>query len=291
MLSIDGGGIRGMFAASVLYNLRKALARNLSDTFSLVVGTSVGALLGALIASGKEEQLENIMRRPMYPAFFDEGLKETLLPFVTCSYKGVVKQQTLQQYFGVDSRVRDCKIPLIVSTYDWTEKRPKVFESDRITSDLCTWSLLDAATAAPTYFPPVKLIEPQSAHLYLDAGIALNNPGVLAIAEATERWPNDEICVFSIGCGRAKEARMENLPFCNWSSMDWTLHGIVNLLQHAPSQMYEHLAEQFCTDYLRMDTDLSADMDDEDMCTQLWFLSEGDRAFTDTYERIVNFFA
>src|SRR6266545_1770283 len=52
VLSLDGGGIRGIFSAALLAGLEKDLGRPVVDHFDLVVGTSTGGVIAAALGAG-----------------------------------------------------------------------------------------------------------------------------------------------------------------------------------------------------------------------------------------------
>lgn len=83
--------------------------------------------------------------------------------------------------------------------------------------DCYLWEAALATSAAPTYFPPVKIGE----RTLIDGGVFANNPSAIALAEARLMWPNDEIVLVSLGTG--KGARLGHLPddVNSWGALQW----------------------------------------------------------------------
>lgn len=60
ILSIDGGGIRGLFPALVLAHLENYLGKHLAGVFDLIAGTSTGGLIAAGLGSGGTSETKKV---------------------------------------------------------------------------------------------------------------------------------------------------------------------------------------------------------------------------------------
>ena len=150
----------------------------------------------------------------------------------------------------------------VTATYNWTQKKPEVFSSD-VTNHVLA-EILNASTAACTYFPPVAMND----SLHLDAGIVINNPSLLVYSRAYRKWPNDELYMLSLGCGNGPK-ETSDAKFFNYSTADWAFHGVLDLLESGPNQVYESLAETLCDHYLRIDNPLEIALDDKTVQCEL----------------------
>jgi uncharacterized protein len=102
--------------------------------------------------------------------------------------------------FG-EGRLAEAKIPTAVTAYDIMEHRPRVLKSWKAAKearrDCYLWEAALATSAAPTYFPAVKI----GARTLIDGGVFANNPSALALAEARLMWPGEEVLLVSLGTG------------------------------------------------------------------------------------------
>lgn len=213
VLSIDGGGIRGIIPARVLAELEAIAGAPVSRLFDVIVGTSIGGIAamaltlprpggppntaaeigefyvehGPLIfprtalsfPRTREDLRELIARVGMQAAMFGSN------PDIgNARYSPEPLEAALEEQFG-DARLADAIIPTIVVAYDVTAGRPALFRS-RSDTNLMR-DIARATSAAPTVFPPMMMAAPDgSEHLYVDGGVFANNPAMVGYAEAME---------------------------------------------------------------------------------------------------------
>ncbi|MCP9265939.1 Calcium-independent phospholipase A2-gamma [Dirofilaria immitis] len=192
VLSLDGGGTRGVLGLDILQALENNLkGSKVVEVFDLIVGVSTGAIIGALLAAKrlsvekcKEVYIEisrELFSQGKFSGYITGNmwtLGNSLLSIVSCT----VNTPTLQPY--------------IFRTYG----HPKGSESHyRGGCNHKAWEALQASAAAPGYFQEVSL----GPLLYQDGGVLTNNPTALAVHEARMLWPHEQIqCVVSVGNGR-----------------------------------------------------------------------------------------
>ena len=197
ILSIDGGGILGLYAAEILHLIQKEILGStpLHTHFQLITGTSTGALITMAIASGSSPQ-------EIIDFYHTYGIKIfppklTLLKIISLngllSYKYSKKplQNALINFFG-DKKVRDCKTHFCIPAVDISLGKPVVFKTDTggQLRDLDTL-LTDIAlgtTAAPTYFPPHQFGQFLA---LIDGGVWQNNPALCGLIEAWTQFVGD----------------------------------------------------------------------------------------------------
>ena len=246
VLSIDGGGVRGLASATFLSELDKSTNKKLSESFDLIVGTSTGGII-ALAISILDLEGDDLVK-----IYSKENLKKIFSPlryrFLGSKYAGKIKRKTFEEYFKADT-LSSAKTPLIITAFDLERRRVKMFKSWK-EGYLPARRVAAATSAAPTYFP-AESIEGQ---WYLDGAVSTNNPVLIAHAESKALWPNEEIKILSVGTGY-NERRLDGRKARKWGSISWLNAGIIQILMESN---IEHVIAQslFNDNYLRVDSSL-----------------------------------
>jgi hypothetical protein len=243
ILSVDGGGVRGLVPALLLRDLEQRLAaltgqrRPLSDYFHLLAGTSTGGL----IALGLTARHPEDPGRPSMDAdrlvrlYLDRGadifptrlrLLRMLRGFLVPKFSNRGLRRAVEEEIGpspLSTALRD----LVVTAYDMTEHRPLFFKRWTAGRDgRPDPTMADAAMAtasAPTYLPPWEVDK----RALVDGGVFAANPTIAAIAEALKRRSDeparltlDELFVVSLGTGFYRAAfGPERLR--GWGALAW----------------------------------------------------------------------
>lgn len=217
ILSIDGGGIRGIIPALLLAEIERRTQKPIFTLFDLITGTSSGGILALgltkprlrsdasdtlPVAEYSAEDLLQLFLEYGVEVFYEPLFQRLLGPlddiFLQPKYPSESKEEILRQYFGTALLENNLK-EVFVTSYD-IEKRIPIFftnklEKEQIESknfgNLCGgYSLLNAAlatTATPTYFAPHRVVNPHNSgiiYTLIDGGVFANNPAHLAILEA-----------------------------------------------------------------------------------------------------------
>ena len=219
VLSVDGGGIRGVVAAVVLAEIEARTGRSVASLFDLVAGTSTGALLALGLAKpgadGRpeyparrlvelyEEEGRNIFRRPLRHRIAALG------NLADQKYPSAGLEAVLRRYFG-DARLSSALTDVFVPSYEIERRQPFFFRSYRARAradyDYPMRAVAQAASAAPTYFEPVRLraLGGDDRYALVDGGVYANNPALCAFVEAKDLHPGASRClVASLGTGEA----------------------------------------------------------------------------------------
>jgi uncharacterized protein len=217
ILSIDGGGIRGIIPALLLAEIEKRTQKPIFSLFDLITGTSSGGILALgltkprltsdvsdnlPVAEYTAEDLLQLFLEYGVEIFYEPLFERLLGPlediFLHPKYPSESKEEIFRQYFGNAPLENNLK-EVFVTSYDIEQRIPIFFtnqlEKQQIESKnfqkLCGgFSLLDAAlatTATPTYFAPHRIVNPHNsgiAYTLIDGGVFANNPAHLAILEA-----------------------------------------------------------------------------------------------------------
>ncbi|AAZ68233.1 patatin-like phospholipase family protein [Ehrlichia canis] len=214
VLSVDGGGVRGIVAATILQEIEKRINKPLCKVFDLVSGSSVGSLIcGALCVKNADgtprysacDLLELIL---MYAGkiFCNSTVRNALSLVFGPKYSDKNLNAVLQEIFG-DVTIKDLIADFIVPSYDLCSNQTIMFRSwiDKY-SDIKVCDVTRAAVAAPTYFTPKKMIVDNKKQLLVDSAIVCNNPVIAAYSAAQVLYPNEKICCLSVGCGTVSQS-------------------------------------------------------------------------------------
>ncbi len=217
ILSIDGGGIRGILPAFLLAEIERRTQKPISSLFDLIAGTSSGGILALGLTKPRlSSELSDNLPLPEYTAedllqlfleygveIFYEPLFERILGpiediFLQPKYSSKGREEILRQYFGNTPLENNLK-EVFVTSYDIEQRIPIFFtnqlKKQQIESKdfrkLCEgFSLLDVAlatSATPTYFAPHRITSSHNINGFytlIDGGVFANNPAHLAILEA-----------------------------------------------------------------------------------------------------------
>jgi uncharacterized protein len=215
ILSIDGGGIRGIFPAAVLAELerRHTGGGSIGACFDLVAGTSTGGILALGLGAGltANNLLDLYVGRgnEVFPPFAESPLGRVKLwlqgkrHYARYLYDRDALQRLLADQLG-DTLLGDSKLRLCIPAFEGRHSEVFVFKTphhrDYKTDRFERMVNVGLATAAaPTYFRPLV----HGGYTLVDGGVWANNPIMLAVIEALTCFDisRDQIRVLSVGCG------------------------------------------------------------------------------------------
>ena len=210
VLSIDGGGIRGIIPTHILHCMTTQQGVNFDKQIDMIAGTSTGAITAAAIACGYLPEKVELLYREHVEAIF--APRNSFMPTkfmqscVNSIYKSEMLKEILNEYFG-DIRLGDVKIPLLLPVTDIGRGEVHVFKSNYTTDpnpdlDVSVSAAVLASCASPIFFSPMKVGEA----LIADGGLWAYNPALLAVLEASRQLKADmaDLRVLSMGTGRAR---------------------------------------------------------------------------------------
>jgi len=217
ILSLDGGGIKGLFSAAYLAKLEDDLNINVVDHFDLLTGTSTGGIIALGLASGMKPKEIVSFYHEYGPKIFDfrggewlkfwKHLKRVL-------YGPENLEKALRDCFG-EKTLGECQKRVVIPSYNLGKDEVYIFKTRHhtdITRDprVPIWKAAMATSAAPTYFPSFKKID--HARL-IDGGIWANNPSLVGITEAVNLLKVDlkKIRLLNIGTTSEVVHRSEKL--------------------------------------------------------------------------------
>lgn len=208
ILSIDGGGIKGVFPAAFLAAIEERLSTPISQYFDLIAGTSTGGIIAlglGLGFSAKELLHFYIEKGPkIFPASGRHWTKRWQNLFKS-RYASTTLRMSLTEVFG-DSTLGESSSRLVIPTFNANSGEIHVYKTPhnpRLEMDYCIKAVdvALATSAAPVYLPPH--ISPEGIP-FLDGGLWANNPTGMAVVEAIAILgvARESIEVLSLGCTR-----------------------------------------------------------------------------------------
>lgn len=270
VLSIDGGGIRGLIPSLVLEEIEKKTGKSISELFDLVAGTSTGGILALGLTKNNGSNLPEYSAADLtriYQEFggqiFSRSLWKqisSLSGFTDEKYSAEGLELLLEEYFESETMGSLLK-KVMITGYDIENLDPVFFKSwtDKY-ADVAIKSVARATTAAPTYFEPALVDVGGTEKAIIDGGIFVNNPAVSAYAEALRLFPGEEIKLISLGSGQlAEPIRYEKAK--NWGAAGWVLP-VMDCMFDGVSDAVDYQLRQILGDnFIRLQTTLSVASD------------------------------
>lgn len=250
ILSIDGGGIRGLVPLRILESIESRMAHRgvqlaMHDCFDLICGTSTGGLIAAGLSApkaggGRGEAAATIQD---LRTFFERDAREIFVHSISDRLGRVVSnprglfdesydprplEKNLKDRFGWTS-LASALTHLVLPAYD-IENRKAVFMTNgrerdgSRPEDYYFWQAARAAMATPSLFEPARvenLTRGQDEAL-IDGCVFMNDPTLVAYIEARKLgWQAEDIVVVSLGTGHAPEHAFAYQDAIGWGALGW----------------------------------------------------------------------
>jgi patatin-like phospholipase/acyl hydrolase len=224
VLSLDGGGILGIFTAALLAGLEEDLGHPVLDHFDLVVGTSTGGIIAAALGAGMTPRdIVSMYVSRMGTIFPGPSRLRSVRQLVRPKYRSDGLESLLREVFD-DRLLGESRVPLVIPAFDLGENDVYIFKTphnERLKRDwkVPFWQVAMATCAAPTFFPAYCL--PGDHVRLVDGGVWANNPATIGVAEAVSVFgqPLDSIRVLSLGTtapSRRRKRKLDNGGFLQW---------------------------------------------------------------------------
>ncbi|XP_058089057.1 patatin-like protein 2 [Magnolia sinica] len=213
ILSIDGGGIRGIIPATILSYLESQLQEldgedaRIADYFDVIAGTSTGSLVTTMLTAPDENNRPLFTAKDIKAFYLEHSSRifpQHLGPFALIikilkavsgpKYNGKYLHGLLREKLG-KTRLNQTLTNVVIPTFDIKKLQPTIFSTYEIKSSPGLNALLSdiciGSSAAPTYFPAHyfqtkdSLGKVRDFHL-IDGGVAANNPALVAMGEVTK---------------------------------------------------------------------------------------------------------
>ncbi|MCU0447703.1 MAG: patatin-like phospholipase family protein [Microscillaceae bacterium] len=239
VLSIDGGGIRGIIPAIFLTELEYRTKKPIHQLFNIMAGTSTGGILTLGLnkphpqdptqAQYKAEDLVQLYRREgqiIFPPSVWGRTGFNMFADEKYPVRGIVS--VLEKYFG-NALLSESLIETIITAYEihnrdtWIFKRRRARREKRY--DFKMKYVARATSAAPTYFEPARIVPEESQDIYymIDGGLYANNPAMVAYIDVIKNYTNlaeDKCFMLSLGTGEI----VKPIPYKQakkWGLLGW----------------------------------------------------------------------
>ena len=202
ILSLDGGGLKGLFSAAVLECLEQDLGSPIAEHFDLIVGTSTGGIIALALGAGlsPKDVVEFYLAKGS--RIFPSPGRRWLRQLVRSKYEPDELQAALRECLG-DRLLGDSKKRLVVPAYNIDEDDIYLFKTPhhedlRRDWSVPMWQVALATSAAPTFLPVCRQVYYQR---LIDGGVWANNPIMLGVVEAITKLDvqRDSIRFLSLG--------------------------------------------------------------------------------------------
>lgn len=274
ILSIDGGGIRGILPGVVLTQLEKKLQAKMedpkiriADMFDFFAGTSTGGILSMAYLIPDKTGRPKLQAQEAVDLYLDRGdeIFDISLWQRARSVNGVADEkysadeleESLDDVFG-EVMLNELIKPCIISSYDIRNGSPHFFKQHKAESDIYNFKVKDVAratSAAPTYFETARVKNHiGTPYPLIDGGVFVNNPALVAYSEVrnmkfggVDHLPTaKDMMIVSIGTGSSSK-KYSYKDAKDWGAVGW-IKPVLEIMMSANSQTVDyHLTKIFDT--------------------------------------------
>lgn len=279
ILSIDGGGIRGIIPATILNYLEQKIQEitgdekaRISNLVDFVAGTSTGSLIGSLMLlpdtsyqhySYPKYKMSEIVQ--MYFELGDEVFKKTFFNNIKTLW-GLIGPlfpssniETPILKFTDHHKLGDLIKPCMFSAYDIKKRRVNFFTNSDENLKYTKYFIKDiirGSTSIPSYFQPKYFKEGLDENTLIDGGVFANNPAFAAYIEVSKTLFNDkitqfnpnELIVISLGTGKTTKKSFDYKKTKGWGKIKWLLP-LIDILTSAQSDIVDYEMQKLFESY------------------------------------------
>ena len=245
ILSIDGGGVRGIIPGMVIAEIESRTGKPVSELFDLISGTSAGGHLALALSlpaeNGKPRWSAAALADfygPAYGKIFDSSRFKMLdvikgLAHERYSSNGI--EGVLEELFG-EAMLSDALTEVLITAYEVERAEPHFFTRHDARTDPRNDHFMRfvarATSAAPTYFEPAARLESPDKLTFIDGGVFANNPTMCAFAHAQSLgFDEDDMTIVSLGTGAvSRSLQFEEVR--EWGLASWA-RPIIDISAHA----------------------------------------------------------
>src|SRR3954453_6250997 len=223
VLSIDGGGIRGLIPALVLAEVERRSQKQVYERFDLIAGTSTGGILACALCAPDPLPAEQLvgLYEDEGPNIFDRSIWQRIRSaegLLDEKYDSAALDRALERFLS-DKRLAESKPDLLVPAYNLGDPGPYFFKTRKAREEGHDFSLAQVAratSAAPTYFEPAEL----TGRALVDGGVFAANPAMCAFAEVMRFQPAADVVLLSLGTGQRTRKRSFD-QVGDWGLIEW----------------------------------------------------------------------
>lgn len=274
VLTLDGGGVKGLISATILKRMQEAMdGIPLTKMFDFVIGTSTGGIIALAIGMPdnnrnpkfEAEDMVNLYLEKADDIFYRNHFDRIKQGIFSSKYDRENIDEILNEYFG-GVELKDTLIPVGVTTYSIKDHAPKTwttFKAQQLDKKMkCTpenaklKDIAGATSAAPTFFDP-KIFYDSCGRLReeVDGGIHANNPQIAAIASLKAQineFGLSNIMIVSIGTGEIIDK--EPIDSDNGGAFEWLTSStnIIEMMMDGASDLNSEATSALFDNYYRL---------------------------------------
>ncbi len=288
ILSVDGGGIRGIIPSILLAEIERRSGQHITHLFDLMAGSSTGGLLILALNVPDEQGQPAYTGEEITQIYELDGPKifsasvwhrvQSVGSIASTKYSANGIEEVVAHWFG-DLQLSDALGDVLITSYEIQRRQPWFFRSNKARGhpacDFPMRSVARATTAAPTYFEPARIEHPELPEeeffALIDGSMQASNPTMAAYVDARSRHPDvADFLVVSLGTGDHKQP-LEYEEARSWGLAGWAQHMLDIMFDGMNGSVHyqmKHLLpprEDGLPRYFRLQTRLegaSEDMDD-----------------------------
>lgn len=294
ILSIDGGGIRGIIPGQILTHIEKLLGYRIGEHFDMIAGTSTGGILSCalLFPNNQNPPKPKYSAQEVVDLYFKWGGDIFEIPFfhrirsgaglLDEKYPADGLEEALETYFE-NKKLSELLKPTVITAYDIYNRKTEFFtQHDAVSNpskDFLVKDVARATSAAPTYFECARIKSFGNTRPYyplVDGGVFANNPSLCSYAEARTLFkkPGDDkknataidLAILSIGTGYSKK-QYHYKEAKDWGMAEW-IKPLIDILMSGVSETIHYQLDQIFksvnalkNQYLRIDGEMTNDVD------------------------------
>ncbi|KAA0549992.1 patatin-like phospholipase family protein [Bacillus sp. BGMRC 2118] len=298
MLCIDGGGIRGVFAISILKEIEKDVGKPINQLVDCISGTSTGSIIAASCAL--EIEMSKVLE-----GYQNYGQKIFVQQAKVGLFRSVYSSESLRKYLQQEFKeitLKDIQHPLLIPAVDLSHGKPFVYRSnygnlEQEDDNVLLWDAVLSSCSAPIYFEPNNI---KNEYLSIDGGLWANNPSLVCMTEAIHYFniPMNDINILSIGTGQQK------IDFTIEKKLDWGINKwlpftlpsmkvtpkLLDLALHLSSESVSYHCKLLLNDrYLRVNAELGEEVPFDELESVQHLIDLGKQYYSSRKEEILQF--
>jgi len=269
VLSIDGGGMRGLYSAKFLEEFQNNANKRYNNShkdfgklFNLITGTSTGAILACALANNIPLTQVVSLYRDNGKKIFPKEFPKSLIKILFQRRRKINKEgeqglrDLLKRSFGTTKLIdiyNNRKISLSIPAVDaithkaWVFKTPHIKDSNGRDDNYSLVDVCMASTAAPIYRSLAAITKPDKSSvqdIFVDGGLWANNPVLIGLVDALQCAEKDQpINIYCLGTTPAPSGSVITAKNRHWGLFDWKFgSSALALSMDAQSHVYDHIA-------------------------------------------------
>ncbi|MFT4551954.1 MAG: patatin-like phospholipase/acyl hydrolase [Chlamydiales bacterium] len=292
ILSIDGGGMRGIIPATILSRLEQEIEGQVSEAFDCLAGSSTGGILALGLskasatnpksAQDSASDLVDLYKSHGKEIFYRSSWEAAsgLFGLIGPKYSDSGIERVFNEKFG-DSKLNEAITDLVITSFDEEQQEDYLFthfsrvdkhaldvpQGKETEEDEQTYRIADVAratTAAPYYFPSKGLADctfPSIHHNFIDGGLIANNPAEWAYLESIQKrhLEKRKIFILSIGTGQIRSEPISDKNSSKWGLLQWIpplVNNYFEVMDDTVEKQLNLLSKNHNIAYMRLQLDL-----------------------------------